>query len=434
MRFPELAVIGVSSPKYPAEGETENLRHAVERLGVEHPVVNDANHEIWDAYAVAAWPTLVFLSPTGEVLGANAGEAPLEALERVIDEIIGEYEREGSLSREPIDLQVRTYFRPRVELSFPGKVLATRDHLFIADSGHHRVVVAGHDGRVRETIGSGDPGHVDGGYGIARFQDPQGMALSSDDTLYIADAGTHTIRAVDLHGRTVSTVAGTGEQARRLLRGGPPKEVALSSPFDVALGGSTLHVAMAGLHQVWSLDLASEALSVWAGTGHEGLRDSRREQAWLAQPMGLSLSNGRLYISCAETQAVRVINLASGGVATVTGRGLFDFGDVDGFTDVALLQHNQGVAAGDGVVYVADTYNNKVRVIDLARGVVSSPYGSGQAGMLDGPGENARFDEPTGLSLEGPTLYVADTNNHLVRTIDTESGYVRTLEITGLPA
>ncbi len=173
---------------------------------------------------------------------------------------------------------------------------------------------------------------------------------------------------------------------------------------------------------------------MWAGTGHEGIRDGRREQAWLAQPMGLSLRDGRLYVSCAETQAIRVIDFSSGMVSTAAGRGLFDFGDLDGPAAVALLQHNEAAAAGTRIVYVADTYNNKIRVIDLATSVVSSPYGSGQAGLLDGPGENARFDEPMGLSLAGQILYVADTNNHLIRTIDLESGHVRTLEITGITA
>jgi DNA-binding beta-propeller fold protein YncE len=433
-RFPELAVVGVSSPKYPAEGITENLRHAVERLRIEHPVVNDVNHEIWDAYAITAWPTIIFLSPKGEVLGAHAGEASLESLERVISEINLEYYREGSLSREPIDLQVRTYARPSTQLSFPGKVLASEDHLFIADSGHHRIVIADREGLVHDTVGCGTPGHVDGGYSIAQFHEPQGMALSSDGTLYVADAGSHTIRAIDLARRTVATVAGTGEQARRLVRGGPARATHISSPFDVALDGLTLYIAMAGLHQVWSLDLPSETLSVWAGTGHEGIRDAHRQQAWLAQPMGISLGEGRLYISCAETQAIRVSDLGSGMVETVTGRGLFDFGDLDGPADTALLQHNQGVAVDSGIAYVADTYNNKIRVIDLATGAVSSPYGSGQSGVLDGPGKNARFDEPGGASLAAGMLYVADTNNHLIRAIDIESGHVRTLEITGLNA
>lgn len=433
-RFPELAIIGVSSPKYPAEGVTDNLRHAVERLGIEHPVVNDVNHEIWDAYAVTAWPTLVFLSPRGEVLGANAGEVPLEALERVIGEIIREYHREGSLSREPVDLQVRSYSRPRDKLSFPGKVLATAGRLFIADSGHHRIVIADHEGRVHDTVGAGEPGHSDGDYGTARFHEPQGMALSADGTLFVADAGNHTIRAVDLRKRAVATAAGTGEQAQRILRGGPARTVPLSSPFDLAIDGPALYIAMAGLHQVWMLDMQSETFSVWAGTGHEGIRDGRREQAWLAQPMGLSLRDGRLYVSCAETQAIRVIDFSSGMASTAAGRGLFDFGDLDGPAAVALLQHNEAAAAGTRIVYVADTYNNKIRVIDLATSVVSSPYGSGQAGLLDGPGENARFDEPMGLSLAGQILYVADTNNHLIRTIDLESGHVRTVEITGITA
>jgi hypothetical protein len=191
---------------------------------------------------------------------------------------------------------------------------------------------------------------------------------------------------------------------------------------------------MAGLHQVWSLDLASEMVGVWAGTGHEGIRDSARQTAWLAQPMGLSLQGRELYVSCAESQAVRRIDLETGSVTTLAGEGLFVFGDEDGPAASARLQHNQAVAASYEGLYIADTYNNKIKRLDLSTGEVRTCAGSGRRGDLDGPGENARFDEPAGLSIHEGTLYVADTNNHLIRAVDLESGHVRTLQLRGWEA
>ena len=261
------------------------------------------------------------------------------------------------------------------------------------------------------------------------------MALDADDgTLYVADSENHAVRAVALRDGHVRTVAGTGEQARRIIRSGAARETPLSSPWDLVLHEGRLYIAMAGLHQIWVLDLASQTVGVWAGTGHEGIRDGSRETAWLAQPMGLSARDGQLYISCAEAQAVRRIDLETGNVTTLVGEGLFDFGDRDGPMRTARLQHNQDVAAGDGAVYIADTYNNKIKALDLRSGEVRTHLGSGRAGARDGSGINADFNEPTGLSLHEGILFIADANNHIIRTADLHTSYVGTLDIQGLSA
>ena len=427
----ELVVIGVQSPKYPAESDPENLRAAVQRYGLEHPVVNDPEYRVWDAYAVTAWPTLVFLSPRGTVVGSHAGEAPFDALARAMDDLIAESERDGSLVRGRRDLQVESWSRPIDELAFPGKVLATSAGVFIADSGHHRIVETDPAGNVRRVIGDGIQGFADGAFGSARFNRPQGMAFDGS-TLYVADSDNHAVRAVDLDRDLVHTVAGTGEQAYRLQRRGLATETALSSPWDLSLTGGTLSIAMAGFHQIWALDLRAGTVGVWAGTGHEGIRDGSLQSAWLAQPMGLSLHDSWLFVACAETQAVRSIETGSDAVTTLVGRGLFEFGDEDGPALSATLQHVQDLAAADGVVFIADTYNNKIKRLDLGADRVETYLGSGTPGVLDGPGPGARLNEPSGLSLLGNTLYIADTNNHLIRTADLESGHLRTFTLHGL--
>src|SRR5918911_3033570 len=121
----ELAVVGVQSPKYPAEGDPRTLKRAVERYGIEHPVINDPDYRVWESYTVTAWPTLVFISPEGEVIGRHSGEAPFDALSSVMDQLIAEYERQGTLSHDPISIPTQSFSRPLDELSFPGKVLAT---------------------------------------------------------------------------------------------------------------------------------------------------------------------------------------------------------------------------------------------------------------------------------------------------------------------
>lgn len=432
-KYPDsLAVIGVQSPKYTAEAEPASLRAAVQRYGIRHPVVDDPDHAVWDSYSVTAWPTLVFLSPSGAVIGRHAGEAAFEALDSVMAQIVVEYEREGSLVRGPLPYTVAPFERPMSQFSFPGKVLPTHDRVFIADSDHHRIVVTDVDGTVLRVVGSGKSGLRDGDAASASFFRPQGMALDpASDTLYVADSENHAIRAVDLTSGTVRTIAGTGKQATRRLRQGPAREIDLSSPWDVAFDAGNLYIAMAGLHQIWRYEDGSDTVSVWAGTGHEALKDAPREQAWFAQPMGLCLVDGSLHVACAETQAIRRIGIQSGQVTTLAGRGLFDFGCEDGPVATATLQHCQGVTVAANRVFVADTYNNIVRLVDLETSIVSTYAGSGEAGELDGPGGSARFREPGGIAALDGVLWVADTNNHLIRTIELESGHVRAFAVHG---
>lgn len=431
----EIAVIGVSSPKYPAEAVTGNLRHAVQRLDIAHPVVNDAEMQIWDAYGVNAWPTLIFISPRGEVIGHHAGEVRFESLDEAMRQVIAQYDEAGTLSHEPVHLPATPHRRPLDTLSYPGKVLATPSGIFIADTDHHRIIHASPSGEVQKIIGGPEPGFSDGPPGRARFHRPQGMSLDPiTGTLYVADEENHAVRAIEDDEGLVRTVAGTGSQALRVQRRGPALDTPLSSPFDLALDGSLLYIAMAGVHQIWRLNIPGGVIEVYAGTGHEGLRDGPALQSWFAQPMGLDLNDGALWIACAEAQSVRRVALDGDAVDTVVGQGLFAFGDENGQLDETLLQHNQGVASGGHVVFVADTYNNQIKQIDLRTQRTTTLAGSGVTGDLDGPAPGARFNAPSGLSFLNGTLYVADTNNHCVRTIELASGHVRTVRLTGFQA
>ena len=427
----EVVVVGVHAGKFPAERVLGNLRQAARRLRVEHPIVNDGDYRIWQRYDVHAWPTLVFLDPQGMVVGKYEGELPAEALDRLLDDMVRAFDAQGLLRREPIEAVVGLEVVETGPLAFPGKVLVdeTSNRLFVADSGHHRVVVAGLDGRVQQVVGSGQPGWVDGDLAACQFDNPQGMALV-DGALFVADAENHLVRRVDLVAGRVETVAGTGLQAPIRTRRGPARQTPLNSPWDLARWGRSLFIAMAGLHQIWRLDLDAGAVEAFAGTGHEGIRDRRREAAWLAQPMGLAVDGDRLYFVDSESSAVRWVDLgADGEVHTIVGTGLFDFGDVDGVGEAALLQHPQGSTVADGVVYVADSYNQKIKRVDPRTRQARTLAGTGQPGRQDGPASRAAFHEPGGVSAARGRLYVADTNNHAVRVVDLLRGEVSTLEL-----
>ncbi len=315
-------------------------------------------------------------------------------------------------------------------LRFPGKVLADAAgrRLFISDSNHNRIVVADLDSyEVLDVIGAGEPGLADGDYASAQFFRPQGLALDGD-TLYVADTENHAIRAVDLEARTVTTLAGTGEQGFDWEASGPGTEIALNSPWDLTYHDGTLYIAMAGPHQLWAYDVADGVVGPYAGNGREALVDGPLRQASMNQPSGIDTDGEVLYFADAEASAIRTAALdPEGEVRTIVGTGLFDFGDVDGTGDDVRLQHPLGVTVAEGgVLYVADTYNNKIKRIDPAGRESTTFLGTGEAGLVDGA--EAQFYEPGGLDYAEGKLYIADTNNDAIRVADVATGEVTTVE------
>ncbi|MDX1664636.1 MAG: thioredoxin-like domain-containing protein [Candidatus Promineifilaceae bacterium] len=423
----ELVVIGVHSAKFENEGETENIRRIVQRYELEHPVVNDENFIIWRTYGARAWPTLVLIDPLGNVVGYHAGEGVYELFDPVLEQMVVEFEDE--IDTTPVDLVLERESLANSPLLFPGKVVAdaANNRLFIADSNHNRLVVTDLDGRVLEVIGSGREGLSDGDYESATFFRPQGLALADAATLYVADTENQVIRRVDLAAEQVETVAGTGEQVYSRDGGGPALETPLNSPWDVLYHDGLLYIAMAGQHQLWQYDPQAETVSVFAGSGREELVDGRLLEAGLNQPSGLATDGARLYVADSEASAIRAadLNRETGRMETIVGTGLFDFGDVDGVGDEVRLQHPLGVVYRDGLLYVADTYNSKIKVVDPESKEAVTFVGGPEAGWRDG--EQPLFDEPGGISLGGHYLYVADTNNHVVRRVEVETGATTTI-------
>ncbi len=245
------------------------------------------------------------------------------------------------MNDEPLHFEADPPTMSPGKLRYPGKVVVRGKTMAIADSGNNRVIIGSLDEmgmslRVERTVGDGTPGFRDGL--DARFRSPQGMAFG-DGVLYVADAENHAIRSVNLESGEVTTLSGIGRQMRTR---GDQQAGAMSSPWDVALSGETLFVAMAGTHQIWSVDVATGKSRVRYGTGGEDIRDGDETSALLAQPMGISVEKERLYFTDSESSAVRWADVTEGGaVGTIVGTGLFDFGDVDGSGDDVRLQHPQ---------------------------------------------------------------------------------------------
>lgn len=402
-------VIGVHSAKFEAEGEAENIRQAIQRYRIHHPVIVDQDFAVWNSYGANAWPTFAIIDSAGRIVGRTSGEGKRELLDDVIGQLLEEGRKDGTLADKPLKLKPTAIAELNTgTLQFPGKVTAAGERLFIADSNHDRVLVTDLSGKLLHTIGSGEDGLKDGSFGEAQFSNPQGIAVRGD-VAYVADTDNHVIRRMDLGSKQVTTIAGTGKQSYDRSGGLKGTEQGLASPWDVVLEGDRLFIAQAGTHQLWVHNLKTGVTEAFSGSGRESIIDGSADSAQLAQPSGLAIKDGWLYFADSEVSAVRRASLKDGSVQTLIGKGLFEFGHVDGAWDQALMQHVLGVAVLGDELVVADTYNDAIRVMDLKAKTVRTP-------KLTGPG--ADLDEPAGLAVHNGQVYVADTNNHRIVRVD----------------
>jgi thiol-disulfide isomerase/thioredoxin len=434
-----LTVIGVHSAKFDNEKETENIRQAILRYDIEHPVVVDQDFRIWQEYTVRAWPTFMIIDPEGYVIGYVSGEGKRDFLDQLIAKVIEEHQQKGTINFQEIKHILEKQQQPIISpLAFPGKVLATPVGLFIADSGHHRLVMSSFDSEVMGVIGTGKPGLTDGSFSEAQFSAPQGMTFDTENqTLYVADTENHALRRIDLKHQVVETIAGTGEQSRNIHpHTGSALATALNSPWDLVKVGNILFIAMAGSHQIWQMDLETNTVKTYAGTGAEGCVDGILTESAFAQPSGITTDGQELYIADSEISSIRAVGIVEPyQVRTVCGsQQLFGFGDVDGQGTDLRLQHCMGVEYAQNFLWVADTYNHKIKMVSPTSGNCQTVLGDGVAGLLDGKGKNSRFFEPSGLSAIDSYIYISDTNNHAIRRLDLNSFEVTTLKFPGLCA
>ena len=426
--FPaDVAVIGVHSPKFDHERDLDALRAAVERYGVTHPVVHDPHMTLWEEYCVRAWPTLVLISPDGFVIGQIAGEPHPDLLMQGLGDMIKQFWERGEM--EPTALPIAPLpTRGRQRLRFPGKIKPCPlpdggKGWAVADTGHNQIALLDDDGRVLMRWGSGKAGFEDGSGGSATFDGPEGLVCDAK-AVYVADTRNHAVRRIDRDSGEVSTLAGIGVRGPALHGTEPGGGTALASPWDLELADGRLFIANAGSHQIVAMELASGMVRALAGGSGEAIVDGSGEHAMLAQPSGLALApdGGALYFADSETSAVRRLLLdGSGRVETIVGAGLFDFGHENGPLAKARMQHPLGLAClDDRRLVVADSYNGVLRLVDLEAGMVSDIKTCGNGVCLP-------LSEPAGVVADGPNrLLVSDTNNHCVVELNLDDGSMRT--------
>lgn len=404
-----LCVIGVHTPRYSAQRSGAAVLKAVNRHHLRHPVASDPGFVLWQKLGVQAWPSVVLLDTQARPVAIFTGEGRRQEIDRRITELLDDAIASDTRVYESWPAVARP--EPRLPLAFPARVVATDRHLYIADTAHHRVIETTLEGRILRQFGSGNAGYWDGRLVDCGLASPQGLALGKD-CLYVADTGNHAVRRVRLLPGDVETVMGTGKPGRdRPQQHAEPTAVALCAPVDLVVHHEHLYVTVAGQHQVWDLDLARGTLDVLAGSGQFGLQDGAGPYASFAQPAGIAALGPALFVADAGAGAVRAIRIADRQVTTLVGAGIWEFGDAAGKRDTVRLQHPQGIAIDPrGLVFVADSYNSKLKAINLKNGETRSfnlPY---------------RFHELEGVSLGQGALWIANTNAHEIVRVDLTNG------------
>ena len=433
----ELIIIGIHSGKFLNEKFTSNIQQAVIKLGIEHPVVNDPDFFIWQQYAIKAWPTLVLINPHGKIVSEISGEILADPFAHTIEDLI--YEHHDQIDRTPLVLRNESIKINKSCFQYPSKLIFnhTNKRLYLSDTGNHRIVEINinndnKSGEVYRVFGNGNPGLQDGIADEIKFNQPHGLALSGDNkSLFVADTENHVIRAIDLNEGYVNTIAGKGEKAHSFIKKGNPLEMPLRSPWAIDSFGKYLFIAMAGSHQIWVL-IDNNELFPFAGNGREALIDGPITEASFNQPSDIRFKDNVLYIADTEASAIRMITLNKPSITkTIIGQGLFEFGDRDGSLDQAQLQHPAGIDIQRNRLFIADTYNHKIKTLDLHTNQLVTLAGNGKPGDINGPLEQAKLNEPEGVLILNDYLYITDTNNHKLKVIDLNINEIEEFKIFG---
>ncbi len=410
-------IVGIHCPKFASEHSSKNVLKAVNRLFLRHPVACDNQFALWKEFGIQAWPSAVLVDAEGKARFLLQGDNIGSQIDDLADDLLNEAAQKD----------IRNYGRvrnvrkpePKTTLKFPMGITYGRGSLYIADSANNRILELNESGRLLRTFGSGNPGFWDGSMQNSGFSWPQGMVVS-ENYLFVADAGNHALRRINLFSGEIETTTGTGKPNITLVSGVHDyRQIPMHTPVALALDGPVLYIAMAGAQQIWRLDLKNSEYGWFAGSGQSGVRDGDAKNAAFGFPHGLAVAGKELLVSDAEGSAIRTINIESQKVQTRLGRGYFTFGLEDGASNKSLLQYPSAICvSGDsGVAWILDSFNGKVRRLDLKNGELSTPD------------FDIELHEPRAMCVHGQNLWIADTNAHRIVKIDTNSRKAQVLEV-----
>jgi sugar lactone lactonase YvrE len=311
-------------------------------------------------------------------------------------------------------------------LDHPLGVATDGTSLFVADTGHDLIVkVTLSTGEAATLAGSGTGGKANGTGTAASFFEPAGLALLGG-SLYVAERGNSTVRAIDLGNAAVTTLAGTAGARGSTDAAGT--EARFCYPEGLATDGADLLVADTGYHTVRRIVVAGAQVSTLAGTADApGWADGTGPAARFHGPVGIAAADGAVHVLDRDGFLLRRLDPSTGAVTTTAGiRG--GAGSADGAAGLAAFAGPRSVTT-DGVnLYVSDTDACVVRRVALGTGEVTTIAGLAYAcSVVDATGAAARFKTPRAITTDGASLFVADTSAYVIRQVDLATLAVTTL-------
>lgn len=328
----------------------------------------------------------------------------------------------GKTSNGPVftvevpDVTVSSIAGPNDGVTRPLQIIGDGNGNFLfSDTQSHQIKRVDPNGNVTVFAGTGTPGIADGDVSQAQFNQPGGLTRDAQGNIYVADVDNHVIRLINTSG-VVSTIAGIGQAG--FADGIALSEAQFDQPIDVAILGSDLFISDLSNHAIRKLDIQSGQVTTVAGNGTAGLEDGFRSASQLNSPIGISIDNyGDLIIADALNHAIRRLITASNFLLTEVG--LQGRGFTDGSSSFAQFDIPYDVQIdSQGAIYVADGNNHSIRKIGDSR-ITSTIAGTGVSGLLDGGGNQAQFNFPTGIYIASDTeLWICDFNNDFIRKID----------------
>lgn len=408
-RYPDgLSIVGVHVPRYQVELDPARVLKTLNRWYFKYPTISDREHVLARWFGVQSWPTAVLLDAEGRLNGIYPGTGRRAEIEARIAVLL-----DDAASRDIRTFEATPTARKpeaRAALSFPTALVASDSAIYVAETGRNRIIELSPEGRILRIFGSANAGFFDGRNVEAGFNGPTALALGRE-VLYVADTGNHALRRIRLLTGEVETIAGNGKPASGPPEAGLPRTLALSSPTGLALTADKLYIAMAGMHQIWVLDLHAQSLGPWVGSGREDQLDGFGEFAAFAVPMGLSVGKDALFVADSGGNSIRAVRLADGAVSTLVEGQMFEEGDRDGGLP-ARVAGPKAVAADSArnVVWIVDSLNGKLKLHAL---------GKAETKTLN---LNYPLNDPHGISLGGGNLWLCNTNAHELLKLDMKTG------------
>ncbi len=411
-----LHVVAVHVPRFEHERDARRVGKRLARQKFEFPIAHDPDWTLWQHYGIEAWPTVVLIDGEGRIRERIVGDGPIRELDARVSQLGGELVPR-SLNPDPIEM--RRGGEPPLPLRFPTGLALSGNYVYVADSGHHRILECDQGGRVLRQFGSGGPGFIDGPMELAAFQRPQAICVQRD-ALYVADAGNHAVRRIELRSGDVDTICGAGRPGvptEGLVR--DPRMVALDQPRAITLAAGRMYIATAGDNRLWRFDLGNPEIRLLAGSGALAVADGAGAAASFAEPVALAAVQQVVYVCDGAGSAIRSVNARSGQVSTLVGQDTWNFGDADGARTEARLQQPQAIALDPDapLLWIADSGNDSLRCLRLGGGELTT-YALSQ-----------RLHAPSGLVAAGGAVWIADTDAHAVLRLDTRTGALRHVPI-----